>query len=255
MVYNKSEVMDFVKRALGKNADGVYLSQRELNDGWEDSLYSDEDCSYAVNEWGADYESSRGISRFVIIPNDKNYVIKLPITGIYEEVFSNEDENENEDEEEEYKTRVIAKANEECDDPSADEISIYKFASKLEKQILLQTIYVGDYNGIPVYVQQKITETLGHSDHDNDDISEDSRKIIRDTIRKATNGEWCSTPCPEMFVLDIINFYGIKKAQAMLKFLYTLDDLHSNNVGYIANRPVVVDYGGFAGSSYLWIWD
>lgn len=28
MVYNKSEVMDFVKRALGKNADGIYLSQR-----------------------------------------------------------------------------------------------------------------------------------------------------------------------------------------------------------------------------------
>lgn len=248
MKYNVNEIMDLVKEVLGEDADGIYLNQNDFDDG-ENNLYSTEDGSYVISEWSINYCTRHGLSRFVIIPDEGDYVIKLPITGIYDFVDS-------EDEEGDWirEMRIVAKADDTCDDPTEDEICFYNNASKAIKQVLLPNIFIGAYNGIPVYIQRKITETYDSSKNSYRPLSLDEHVLIKRTMTKATKIDDCYPPCPDAFTLDIINFYGAKKAESMLKFLYERNDLHGGNIGYIDGRPVVFDYGGFNGEDYLWIW-
>ena len=52
------------------------------------------------------------------------------------------------------------------------------------------------------------------------------------------NMEWLS---------DAFHFYGEKIFHKLLEFIRTvgINDLHDGNIGYIGNRPVLVDYSSF----------
>lgn len=256
MRYNVAEVMDIVKYVLGKHADGVYLDNGDLEGDYDGDLYSDRDFSEAIYQSGMGYDTAHGVSRFVIIPDKTDYVIKLPITGIYERLWDEETDSYKE-------PTLVAYANEECDDPTRNEIDIYENASKIGKQILLKNIYVGDYNGIPVYIQKKIDETFNNSSSSCRDLSFEERTLIRNTLKNSylnskdfDGNDECTycPPCHSEFLFDVIKFYGQKKAEEMIRLMREIDDLHGGNIGYVNGRPVVIDYGDFAGEEYLWLW-
>ena len=46
---------------------------------------------------------------------------------------------------------------------------------------------------------------------------------------------------------DAINWYGENEIEKLLKFINDekINDLHSGNLGYLNDRPVIVDYAGY----------
>ena len=46
---------------------------------------------------------------------------------------------------------------------------------------------------------------------------------------------------------DFLEFFGEEILKQLNKFIdaYGINDLHTSNVGYIGNRPVLIDYSGY----------
>ena len=301
MLYNKEEVFGLLKKLFGK-FDEVLIPYSNLNDDAEDPFcfsscfdtfqYAQDD-TYDKNF--GDIEFGTGATKFVIIPENADYVIKLPITGIYEytlDTYHREildyaymhnvditfDDNDVDvvilsnnsgmcDEEIEdmfnrmkqrYEQRedyeLIAHYTSECLSPFEDENNMYKNADDDMKKIMLPNIFIGEFNGIPVYIQKKAI-SLNHSDKfrhlsraEKDSVS----KVISSSLKEKDYGyNYC--PVAFCFFSDVIEFYGEKMAEKIARFLDKADDLHDGNIGYVGEQPILIDYGGYKDESAYWI--
>lgn len=247
MKYDKNEILEFVMGVLGENADGIYIDNEEVQNGCDDenSLYTAKDGSSAILSFGDDYREFHGLTRVVISPDNKDYIIKMPITGVYE--FSKGE------------FKIVAKFTEDCENPSDYERTYYEELSKEEKQIFLPLIYVADYNGIPVYIQKKIDVSLSDRECEEEalygyvkELTKENYQEIKEVLKSSVGFSYVDFP--ERFAYDVIQFYGKRKAETFFRKLFEIDDLHEGNVGYINRRPVVFDYGGYSGKESSWCW-
>ena len=182
---------------------------------------------------------SSGASKLAIIPRSKDYVIKIPFIGC------DYDYNEKE-----MFSSFYCPISQSADYCKAD-IIIYNEAKEAGMEVFFAEIeQIGEVQGVPIYIQQKAQifedcvpyeDQLDALDNENDEVM----TSIKSEYPKLMEEEFL----PPLWVKDFILNYGTSTFDELVDFLqqHAVDDLHSENVGYIANMPVLVDYSGFDG--------
>jgi len=111
---------------------------------------------------------------------------------------------------------------------------------------------IGDINGYPVYAQEKCV--IWGQVHNYEDYNGEKRVSTENYIKRM--GHYCFNEC---WLSDFLDYYGNEMLEKFLDFIQSQDitDLHGGNLGYIGDRPVVVDYGDYHEDSYdddNWSW-
>ena len=149
MKFNKKDVMEFVREALGDNATEVLIDRYtidECDNPYDFPIFLDRDCKFPLSFCSdGDFYIDSGCSKLVIVPKNRSYVIKIPWTGVY----TNTDEyGENVEDTFDYELSYS---------PMEEEINYYNDVDEDTRQYLAENEFVGLYNNnIPVYVQKKI---------------------------------------------------------------------------------------------------
>lgn len=185
-----------------------------------------------------------GASKMVIIPKNENYVVKIPFNGYYNSIYD-EDENG----EEKYIDDEFIEFSKAGDENGWDycevEAKLYEEAEDRNlEQCFAKTEWIGDAHGYPIYKQEK-AEIFGMMEDDSIKRRSDEEK---NSAKKqlAKEGVNIYHICID-WVLDFIEYYGKEMLYKFMDFLtdFHIGDLHSDNIGYINGRPVLVDYSGF----------
>lgn len=220
-----------------------YLEILKLN---KNNSFTEEDGMLRIEDY---YEKDKlylpsffyeeGCTKFVIIPEHLDYVIKIPynalINGRNKKIFF---ENG---------------GGEEYWDYCAKELEIYNHFKEFcvlngkEKYInFLLPIEEIDYINYPVYIQPKV-ET-----YEEVDGYYTSEKSIHNVVDNKMNlsslpNEWLAT-CLEK--LD----NNMKELELLCDYIRKneITDLHSGNIGYYNKFPVIIDYGGFSENTSSW---
>lgn len=176
-----------------------------------------------------------GASKLVIIPADKDFVIKIPCKYEYD------------GDEDTYKGACKFGPDGEVLDFGWNycglEEAIYQAAVKagIEK-LFAETIYIGVYDGYPIYIQEKckIFNDIRNTEDYPEKSKKKSLKLCRDNNWYCFNEYWLS---------DVLDYYNTDNEFMKLnKFIesYNISDLHFGNVGYrYDGSPVLIDYSDF----------
>lgn len=106
-----------------------------------------------------------------------------------------------------------------------------------------KTIYLGDFNGRPFYLQEM-------AECDENQVSSDWYERLRDQYEEAgqeydNDTLWCTIDCMDDDEKAYLCFHDPK----LVDFLtdHRIGDLHEGNFGYIDGRMVIVDFSGWRG--------
>lgn len=192
----------------------------------ENCYFTDADffsIASVISDKTLDFQS--GVSKFVIIPDDKDFVIKIPFTGIEEEGY--------------YEEFQCGECEARPWDYCMTEVLRYEEAAKtVFKRCFAECQFLGYFNGFPIYIQEKC---ITYEDK-NWGKNTDQEKL---KTSKACNYQYCANLD---WLTDFRLYYGEEMLRNFLIFLekrYWNDDLRNSNIGYINNRPVLIDYSGF----------
>lgn len=226
----------------------------------------------AVERINPEYIVTNGASKCVIVPNDKNYVIKIPFTGEgSDEIYDNDDEFREYCSENGFDYEACPYDRYEFENASNSqndwdyclrEAEIYNSAKDWGiNEFFAKTIYIGTFSHHPIYIQEKcdfdIWTPYGK------DIEKYNNLECRKEYHKAfcyldscfceafdcyTNRDWFYC----LFTY-LKNKKGLTKAYQIINkiagFLNDeyVSDLHSSNLGVIkkTGKPVFIDYSGF----------
>lgn len=242
MTFNEAEIFD---RILGR-VPFDYIDAYSLNDDTceIDAFYSNipDDCVIKT-----------GASKIVIVPDDKNYVIKIPFHvtntlnySYYSKICTDGHRTVVPDYEhgsyEELCNAPYRLTNEFGWDYCRAEEEMYQIAKEEHfEQFFAATQYIGEISeDFPIYVQEKaqVFEQASHS----------HSKLENDNTRKSLGNEYSASRLYSIdFVTDALHYYGENRTRNFLRFISENDinDLHSANIGYIGHRPVLIDYSSF----------
>lgn len=229
-----SEIMELVSDILGSDAEGIFISDVEQESGCSGDVYSDSNLSFTVEEIKG-VQIKRGASKMVIIPKEKPYVIKMNITDVYDEDGD-----------------ICCKMNPD-DDVLEREIEIYNKGGEILQQVFAPVIKVGKFNGMNVYIQEKIDITYYDwcvsidSSSEHDDIFNE----IHDLISKEREVDVDFYPNLSVEYLSKIAVdYHLKPSEIIeleKEITYLgCNDFHNNNYGFNdEGLAKVFDYGGY----------
>lgn len=230
-MFNKvREVMEIVENYLGSNCDGLYINQDAIYDGDYQVLLSCFDSDNPTIVETEEYDEIKmGASKMVIVPFNKDYVIKIPFTHIY--TYDSD--------EEEYYFEGEVKV-----DICALEDEIYAGASKELQSILMPNIYIGKFNNrVPIYIQKKI-DTLGCERDGAAILYNNTNMASRRIVRYISAHFYCSITSDSL--APMLHTLGITKMKKLLNELGDLSDLHRGNWGFLKDGSLaIIDYGGF----------
>ena len=189
------------------------------------------------------YTYANGATKFVLIPlNTDNYVIKIPYTGSYNfESGYYDDDNYYHHGREDYWEYYGSECRERPWDYCAGEVQRYKEAEKNGlAECFAKTELLGYVNDYPVYIQEKcITyDSCAYNHHYSVD-------------EKIKTSKCCSSSSIDInmnWLTDFRFYYGEEKLLKFINFIHEAqwdDDLRGENIGYIEDRPVLIDYSGF----------
>lgn len=177
------------------------------------------------------YDYEVGATKLVIIPTDLDYVIKIPYNMAYFEGdcydfiglpqgFANYCEYE---------------------------LHLYEVAHDAGwGNLFLPTEYIGNFAGLPIYIQPKAEE---YGKNFCDYATEASKEAIMNKRKEDRRGFLNFLSLPFDWVaccLDILHSFD-----KLRQFFYFLEneeisrDLHRANIGFYKNKPVIIDYGGY----------
>ena len=149
MAYSYNEVMDIVSDVLGTDAEMLAIHDDAAYgdiDMFDMPIYVSKNCDeFDVDAGYPDYHICAGRTKFIIEPKDLKYVIKIPFTHRW-----HEDENDGE-----------IYFNEVQYDILGEEENIYNQVSENVREFLLPNTFIGFFNRIPIYIEDKVDETLG----------------------------------------------------------------------------------------------
>lgn len=275
----KSKVYSILTTILGEDATGIYTNVAGIYNHDYDTFYSTlSTINGHIVDYGSEIEETdniticHGASRITFIPYDENFVIKMPITGVYDwEVTASRLPTEMEqergyddliscsfwasDEDEEYyeeqgyeitekEFRCYAERSEfdlmDSENAIANELKeVCEVASAdVIDEIFLHNEYVGTFNGIPVWIQRKVSCTQDNAPYTK--LTEGERTLVSKTSP--------SSCLSDRFILALINIYGVAITQDITSAISCcgISDLHDGNIGYLADdAPVIFDYAGY----------
>ena len=181
-----------------------------------------------------------GVSKVAIIPKEKNYVIKIPYYGKYRKnngikcfdpYFSS-----------------ISKSSDYC---KSEEIIYNKAKANGLDTFFAEIEQIGKIKSIPIYVQRKavIFEDVYYPEDDEEENLNEHEISIFKTITTKYSDLVEDEYLPISWMKDFICSYGELAFDKLYNFLFdnNIQDLHSENIGYICERPVLVDFSGFEG--------
>ena len=181
-----------------------------------------------------------GVSKVAIIPKEKNYVIKIPYYGKYRKsngikcfdpYFSS-----------------ISKSSDYC---KSEEIIYNKAKANGLDTFFAEIEQIGKIKSIPIYVQRKavIFEDVYYPEDDEEENLNEHEISIFKTITTKYSDLVEDEYLPISWMKDFICSYGELAFDKLYNFLSdnNIQDLHSENIGYIYERPVLVDFSGFEG--------
>ena len=253
MNYNKKDIMEIVEIILGEDADGVYVSQEVVD---RDVSVGDTPVYSSLGKMPfeimpiEDYYVEMGMSKICIIPKRRtDWVIKIPITGIYRENWSDDEEDFCD-----YNSgnflgcEKIGKA---ICDLCDEERVLYADSSDELKRVLANVEYVGEYNGIPVYVQErvKVIEFLA--------TTKDKKFFLGvfnfisneiDRINEIMDDSKDSSNFSDSFIANVILKIGFLKAVKVFEEISReITDIHEWNYGYdYDGNAKLFDYSGYS---------
>ena len=165
-----------------------------------------------------------GISKLVIIPEKTDFVIKIPFMG----------------------TDIIpcyhnSEAKERKWDYCETEMERFFLVKETPfKDSFAEIILLGFANNYPIYVQEKCRT---HSKEDNIFFRQDRLIFIKKYLSETVSFNDCID-----WLKNYLDFFGEEQLKNFMFFLEKNewdDDLYEDNVGYIGERPVIIDYSGF----------
>lgn len=130
------------------------------------------------------------------------------------------------------------------------ECDIYALAEEeAVEDFFAKTECIGFIHDYPIYVQEiaKIYEDIFYScetektEYRKKYTEEDYEKI--DSLCYNHNYDYFN----KYWLCDAFKYYGEIKGEEFLQFIKNacVGDLHKANIGYIGDRPVIIDYSGF----------
>lgn len=187
---------------------------------------------YYLNEAGCSYQSFYGGTKLVLLFNQTDFVIKIPFEGELDYDY---------DDEEEIFRPFYAEGN--GWDYCAMEEDEYQRACEFGiEQCFAKTSYFCTIDGHPIYKQPYVRMYSIHQEG-----STHSEADSREAERRYKESDGVSGGLPSEWMADVVSYFGGETFSKLLKFLSRSDinDLHSGNVGYLNNAPVLVDYSGY----------
>lgn len=203
------------------------------------------------------YDYHYGATKIVFILPDKDFVIKIPFSGqyIHKEVIKKTETGKV------CRQRVSRYIEfEGAESPICGEgrgwnycqveCDIYALAeSETVEEFFAKTECIGFIHDYPIYIQEtaKIYKDM-YPFRDNEE-REYKEKYTKKEIK--TIDSLCEKYHYYFFnvfwLCDAFNYYGQEKGEKLLSFIKTarIEDLHKSNIGYIGEKPVIIDYAGF----------
>lgn len=228
---------DFI--ALKEDDKSEYYLSEDEND-----LFNIEDFKRILFENGIlNIRVASGLTKIVLIPDDKDYVIKIPITksGHYDYI---EDENGNYT-----KGNFLIENNNWGDYCSIEEELFNSFTDDIKK-IFAETRFITKVNDLPIYIQEKVTVPYVRKIDlfDPDHYPSDRKSDMDIHYELSAISKYCEhNDFQEDFSYDILVNYGF---DFLINLLQTIDyagiyDLHAGNYGYKNYKPMIFDYSGY----------
>lgn len=187
-----------------------------------------------------------GASKFCIIPEAEDYVIKIPFNCTTEGYTYWDLEEDEETKSRAYEPLYGADVEgEECWNYCALEVQNYQKAENkgLSCYFAPESKY-GTVNDYPVYIQSKCVTCHGDKQQ-NTHISE----ALYQHLEKTCDTAKCDIFNPH-WIADFLAIYGEAEFIKLMQFLHQNhmdEDLRDCNIGYLRGAPVLVDYSGYEG--------
>lgn len=212
---------------------------------YEELVY---DFCNSVDMNGFHYQ--HGATKLVLIPTEESmdFVIKIPFTGTVNyhsslcTTSSSSKTSSYYDYAAESYTDFHNSGN--CEgfwDYCATEADRYNIAKEEGFEIYFaETRLIGYVHEYPIYVQEKCTVYSGIINSHDPDSNKKTVKVCKD----AGFDYWM----PIDWLTDFRFYYGEARLKEFIHFLYEkqwYDDLRGPNLGYIGDRPVLIDYSGY----------
>lgn len=223
------------------------VNQLNIPDTFGKYEESDEPNYDIAWEVSGDYETETGASKYVIIPDNASYVIKIPFDGYF-----NDEETYNE-ETEEYEYEDTAFISFECAEADENwnyceaELNIYDMAVEAGfGEFFAETLAFKYQNSRMTYLQEKC---ITYSNKRNENASDTSIAIAKNISRSKYNSKYYHR-FSDSWIADCIDYYGLEKTLAFIQYAsanHIDDDMHYGNFGYSQKdgRPVLIDFSSF----------
>lgn len=218
------------------DSDHLYVYHDEYDDEESDWNKYIKKCCGARNY-------ATGASKIVLFYKDiENWVVKLPFFGDYYESTG-----EYSDYCEADKYLPICSDNDYCE---AEAYLTNKAIEYGVGDMFAKTYYLGNLNGVPVYISEKIEETVasGRKNYSYSRINsaKETQELFNFYSYELDEAGFSSYNEPTLrFFVDQ---YGQKKTEKLIQFImdYQIDDLHSANIGFDkCGKIKIIDYSGF----------
>ena len=234
MKFSKKDVMNFVRKTLGDNATEVLIDRYTIDENYDPcdfTIFLDKNCQFSLALCNnKEFFIDSGCSKLVIVPKNRNYVIKIPWTGCYTDDFERDEED----------TRAYAYDYEITYCPMEDEINYYNDADEEVRQYLAENEFVGLYNdSIPIYVQEKV-KYVGWG------------AVTNTSVSNKFSAKACGYRLGAKIIKMIIEQLGYDEGFKVVRELDYIDDLHSGNYGFDKyGQFKIIDYAGFCIENYF----
>ena len=171
-----------------------------------------------------EYRVCGGASKLCIVPKHSNFVIKWSISYSFEEGY----------------------------DEAYDEVLIYEKAVKAGLEMFFpKTEVFCTYNGVIFVIQDKIDFSSLNTPSAIEDRYLYKTKTVSPAIIEKMEDRFSSIvrgrDLDTLWASMAIVLYGKKKCKALCRFVIEneINDLHRSNIGYLKNRPIILDFSGY----------
>lgn len=210
----------------------------------DEGYFTEERVDFLIDEniTLKNFDYSTGATKCVIIPEDTDYVIKIPFNAITSSCgYCDEEDSFNCCRSHCPMVHFEWGGGSDNDDYCALEEDLYEEIKEKYIQFLdffLPTIKICEINNYPIYIQKK-AEILEDKTYPVSEISK--KKVMSCNYTVSAPIEWLAKCLEDMNNnLDMYNDFLF-----MLKDLGMAGDLHRGNVGYYNGHAVLIDYAGF----------
>ena len=255
MIKTPEDVFEIIKKE--SSFDGVFS---------QDNKYDViEPLNTCADLAGVDWTWDDGASKLVLIFKDLDFVIKIPFTGYsemseYDHCEDCEEKSESHcancpyhyncygDEENEYYDFEFASRDATFErkwDYCETEAWLYQKAKDNGLEICFaETALLGFVDGHPIYYQAKAQIYSDYYTSTRKSHTKEEKLNTEEACRRIEG--WCFNVD---WLTDFLFAFGDEMFQSFMAFIktYGIKDLHSGNVGYVDEMPVLVDYSGYEG--------